>query len=663
MSKVFDRVNVPADLKALSSDELVQLAGELRQHVIDEITRIGGHLAPSLGVVEISVALHYVFQAPKDKIIWDVGHQAYVHKLLTGRKDRFNTIRQTDGLSGFCKIEESEYDAFGAGHASTSLSAGVGMAVARDLTKQDYKVVCVIGDGALTGGMAFEALNNAGSLKTDMIVVLNDNMMSISSNVGAISNYLTDLISMPMYNKVKDEIWKKLGKMHEFGDKLRHSIARLDEGIKSILTPGHLFESLGFRYFGPVDGHDLPRMVKLLEDVKHLKGPILVHALTKKGKGMPLEEQDVEKYKVNANRFHAVSPPKKSEAPVDTKPAPSYTDVFGKAVVQLCKEMPNLVGITAAMADGTGLKYLAKEMPERFFDVGIAEQHGVTFAAGLAVNGIKPVVAIYSSFLQRAFDQIIHDVAIQHIPVFFCMDRGGLVGADGPTHHGALDLSYLRCIQGMVIMAPKDESELRDMIYTGVQYDKGPIAVRYPRGNGLGVPMKSGFDRLEIGKAEFLQRGKDAAIIAIGNMVDHAVRAAQLLTREGYSVTVVNARFVKPIDEHMLFEVVSNVDDVITLEDNVLMGGFGSGVLEVLHSETFAATGQQKDKRFPEKLSRLRVERMGLPDKIVEHGDNNILYERVGLDPESVAARVKGLIEARRQTRVIPFAASKAGVS
>lgn len=663
MSRIFDRVNMPADLKSLSSDELVQLAAEMRQYVIDEITRIGGHLAPSLGVVEISIALHYVFNTPQDKIIWDVGHQAYVHKLLTGRKDRFHTIRQTDGLSGFCKIHESEYDAFGAGHASTSLSAGVGMAVARDLMKNHNKVVCVIGDGALTGGMAFEALNNAGSLKTDMLVILNDNMMSISSNVGAISNYLTDLISMPMYNRVKDEVWKALGKLHDFGDKLRHSVARLDEGIKSILTPGHLFESLGFRYFGPVDGHDLPRVIRLLEDVKHLKGPILVHALTKKGKGMPLEEQDVEKYKVNANRFHAVNPPKKSEPPVDTKPAPSYTDVFGKTLVQLCKEIPNLVGITAAMADGTGLKYLAQEMPGRFFDVGIAEQHGVTFAAGLAANGIKPVVAIYSSFLQRAFDQIIHDVAIQDLPVFFCMDRGGLVGADGPTHHGALDLSYLRCIQGMVIMAPKDENELRDMMYTGVHYDRGPIAMRYPRGHGLGVPMKPGFDRIEIGKAEFLQRGKDAAIIAIGNMVDHAVRASKLLTREGYSVTIVNARFVKPLDEQMLLDVVSSVDDILTLEDNVLMGGFGSGVLEKVYSEAFIEKGLQKDKRFVEKVANVHIDRLGLPDTMVEHGECDVLYERLGLDPASIAARLKHLIEKRRSAGVIPFAAPRASVS
>ncbi|MBX7150764.1 1-deoxy-D-xylulose-5-phosphate synthase [bacterium] len=646
MGKVFDRVNSPKDLKHLSTDELVRLSQELRQYVIDEITRIGGHLAPSLGVVEISVALHYVFDAPKDKIIWDVGHQAYVHKLLTGRKDRFHTIRQTDGMSGFCKIHESEYDAFGAGHASTSISAGVGMAVARDHLKQDYKVVSIIGDGSLTGGMAFEAMNNAGSLKTDMIVILNDNMMSISTNVGALSNYLTDLISMPLYNKVKDEIWNGLGKMHEVGDKLRRHVAKLDEGIKAILTPGHFFESLGFRYFGPVDGHDLPRLIKLLNDVKHLKGPILVHALTKKGKGMPLEEQDVEKYKVNANKFHAVSPPKKDGTEV--KSAPAYTDVFGKIVVKLCKQHPNLVAITAAMSDGTGLKYLAKEMPERFFDVGIAEQHAVTMAAGLALSGCKPIAAIYSTFLQRAFDQVVHDVAIQKIPVFFCMDRGGLVGADGPTHHGALDLSYLRCIQGMVVMAPKDENELKDMLYTGVVYNEGPIAVRYPRGNGLGVEIKDEFTKLEIGKSEVVVEGHDAAIIAIGNMVDHAMKASKLLVQDGYTATVVNARFVKPLDEDMLIEMCRKFDTIVTVEDNVLMGGFGSGIIEVIYSPGFIEKGLKKDKDFNLKISKLRVERLGLPDQFVEHGENSILYQRVGLDPQGVANTVKRLIEKQR---------------
>ncbi len=649
MSKVFDQVNTPKDLKKLTSEELIQLSHELRQHVIDEITRIGGHLAPSLGVVEISVALHYIFDAPADKIIWDVGHQAYVHKLLTGRKDRFHTIRQTDGLSGFCKIHESEYDAFGAGHASTSISAAVGMAIARDRLKQNHKVVAVIGDGSLTGGMAFEAMNNAGMLKTDMIVILNDNMMSISSNVGALSNYLTDLISTPLYNKVKDEIWDALGRFHDLGDKVRQGLAKLDEGVKSILVPGHFFESLGFRYFGPVDGHDLPRMIRLLHDVKNLKGPILIHALTKKGKGMPLEEQDVEKYKVNANKFHAVNPPKKSDSEgPEIKSAPTYTEVFGKTVVKLCHANPNLVGITAAMADGTGLKFLAKELPDRFFDVGIAEQHAVTMSAGMALSGLKPIVAIYSSFLQRAYDQIIHDVAIQNIPVFFCLDRAGLVGADGPTHHGSLDLSYLRCIQGMVIMSPKDENELKDMIYTGVHYNDGPIALRFPRGNGLGVTIKEEFEKVRIGKSETVQEGKDIAILAVGPIIDHAIKAAKILLQDGYTSTIVNARFIKPLDEDMLTDLCRKFEDIITLEDNALIGGFGSAVLETIYSQRFVEKGFKKDKQFQEKISALRVERLGLPDHFVEHGECSILYQRLGLDPAGIAFKAKQMIERRR---------------
>ncbi len=644
MSSIFDRVNVPADLKGLTVEELVTLSGEVRQYVIDEISRIGGHLAASLGVVEITVALHHVFDAPKDKIIWDVGHQAYVHKLLTGRKHAFHTIRQTDGISGFCKISESEYDAFGAGHASTSISAAVGMAVARDRMKQNHKVVAVIGDGSLTGGMAFEAMNNAGSLRTDMIVILNDNMMSISTNVGALSNYLTDLISMPLYNKVKDEVWKALGMLHELGDRMRRHIGKLDEGIKAILVPGHFFEGLGFRYFGPVDGHDLPRLVKLLQDVKHLKGPILIHALTKKGKGMPLEEQDVEKYKVNANRFHAVSPPKKSES----KTPPAYTDVFGQTVLKLCKQFPDVVAITAAMADGTGLKYLAKEMPERFFDVGIAEQHAVTMAAGMRLQGLRPIVAIYSTFLQRAYDQIIHDVAIQHIPLFFCLDRGGLVGADGPTHHGALDMAYLRCVQGMVVMAPKDENELKDMVYTGLMYKDGPIALRYPRGNGMGVEIKEEFRAIEIGKAEVLVEGADAAILAIGAMVDHAQKAAKILTQHGYGVTVVNIRFVKPLDRELIRQLCQKHDTLLTVEDGTVVGGFGSGVLELLHSRDFMETGRKSDPNFVSKLEKIRIDCIGLPDRIVEHGDMNVLYQRVGLDPQSIADRTRNLIETRR---------------
>ena len=651
MSRIFDKITLPADLRQVSDEQLPQLCAELRQHVIKQITATGGHLAPSLGVVEITVALHRVLNAPIDKIIWDVGHQAYVHKLLTGRKDRFETIRKTDGLSGFCKIKESEYDTFGAGHASTSISAAVGMAIARDRLDLRHKVVAVIGDGAMTGGMAYEAMNHVGHLKSDMIVVLNDNMMSISPNVGALSKYLTDLISTPLYNKVKDEIWDGLGKFQEFGDKMRYALSKIDEGIKAILVPGHYFESLGFRYFGPVDGHDILRLKRVLEDVKDLKGPILIHALTKKGKGMPLEEQDVEKYKVNANKFHAVSAPSKPAKKKAVAAPPAYTKVFGKTMVKLCRQFPNVVGITAAMADGTGLVYLQEEMPERFYDVGIAEQHAVTMSAGMALQGLKPVAAIYSTFLQRAYDQIVHDVAIQKIPVFFCMDRAGLVGADGPTHHGSLDLSYLRCIQGMVVMAPKDENELKDMMYTGVLYDKGPIALRYPRGAGPGVEVEDEFREIPIGKSEVLNEGDDIAIIAIGKMVEHAVKAAKLLRDEGYSARVVNARFVKPLDEEMLIDVCSKFKYALTLEDNVLMGGFGAGILEAISSPDFLEKANSNDQA--EKIKKISVHRLGLPDDFVEHGSVDELYKRVGLDPASIAKQARNMIESSGQFKIL----------
>lgn len=649
MPSVFNRVNTPDDLKTLKPEELISLSAELRQYVIDEITRIGGHLGASLGVVELTVALHYIFDTPRDKIIWDVSHQAYIHKLLTGRKDRFHTIRQTDGLSGFCKIDESEYDAFCTGHASTSISAAVGMAIARDIQKQNHKVIAIIGDGALTGGLAFEALNHAGSLKKDLIVILNDNMMSISSNVGALSKHLTDLISNPLYNKVKKEIWEALGKFHDLGDKVRYGVAKLEEGIKTVLVPGHFFESLGFRYFGPMDGHDLPRLLRLFNDIKNIKGPLLLHVLTKKGKGMIQEERDVEKYKEDATRYHAVSAKSTSieTAFESRKSAPSYTEVFGKTLLKLCRKYPHVVGITAAMAEGTGLKYLADAIPQRFFDVGIAESHAVTMAAGMGLNGLKPVVAIYSTFIQRSFDQIVHDVALQNVPVLFCLDRAGLVGADGPTHHGALDLSFLRCIQGMTIMAPKDENELKDMIYTGILYNQGPIAIRYPRGNGVGVPILEEFSKIEIGKSEILVSGNDAAILAIGSMVSTASQAAARLLKAGYSVTVVNARFVKPLDEEMLFEIVRDHRIVITLEDNTIQGGFGSAVLEKIYCQKFIETHSRRDPQFAEKISRLTVHVMGLPDAFVEHGENEILYQRLGLDSEGVMQEIKSLIEAK----------------
>ncbi len=642
MGKVFDRVNYPEDLKRLSQAELILLSSELREYVIKEITRIGGHLAASLGVVELTVAMHYAFNTPEDKIIWDVSHQAYIHKLLTGRKDRFHTIRMTDGLSGFCKIDESEYDAFGTGHASTSISAAVGMAVARDQLKKNHKVIAVIGDGALTGGLAFEAMNHAGSIKTDMIVILNDNMMSISSNVGALSKHLTDLISNPLYNKVKGEIWDALGRFQRIGEKVRQRVSKLEEGIKTILVPGHFFESLGFRYFGPIDGHDLPRLLKLFQDIKTLKGPILIHALTRKGKGMIRNEQDIETYKSDANKYHAVNPPISKDEKVEPQPAsaPTFTEIFGRALVEICRENKKVVGITAAMADGTGLKFLAESMPERFYDVGIAESHAVTMAAGMGLNGLKPVVAIYSSFMQRAYDQLIHDVALQKIPVVFVLDRAGLVGADGPTHHGTFDLSYLRCVPHLTVMAPKDENELRNMLYTAVHLNV-PVAIRIPRGQGSGENVSGSFSLIESGKSEMLRQGSGVALMAIGSMVLPAVKTADILKKSDIHATVVNARFVKPLDGEMIFNLIQQHDLIVTLEENVLMGGFGSAVMEMVSSQEFQERYQNRDEHLSDKIARLSIRRFGLPDYFIEHGENSILYQRLGLDAESVARTIE----------------------
>ncbi len=482
---ILDKINYPNDLKLLNNDQLIQLAVELRQYLVDVLSSIGGHLAPSLGVVELTLALHYVFNAPKDKIIWDVGHQAYIHKILTGRKQLFPTIRQFKGISGFPKIDESIYDNFGVGHSSTSISAALGMACARDHKNENFRIAAVVGDGALTGGIAFEGLNNAGMLEKDLIVILNDNRMSISPNVGALAKYLTSLITAPSYNKLKDEIWELTGKLDRLGRKIRSSVGRIQEALKSVLVPGIFFEKLGFRYFGPVDGHDLPVLIKVLEQIKDRRGPILVHVLTKKGKGyLPAEN--------NASVFHGLGAfdpetgvPKKKSSP------PTYTSVFGKTLLDLAKKDNRIVGITAAMADGTGLNFLQNELPDQFYDVGIAEQHAVTFACGMALEGMKPVVAIYSTFLQRAFDQLLHDVGLQNLPIVFILDRAGLVGTDGPTHHGTFDFSYLRLIPNFVVMAPRDEAELRDMIWTAIHYKKGTITIRYPRASGLGVPINA----------------------------------------------------------------------------------------------------------------------------------------------------------------------------
>lgn len=629
--KYLDKINYPADLRKLGVQDLRTVCNEVREFLIDSVSKTGGHFGAGLGAVEIAVALHYAFNTPEDKLVWDTGHQAYPHKILTGRKGRMETMRQLHGLSGFLKRTESEYDTFGAGHASTAISAALGMATSRDFEGKNYKVVAIVGDGSLTGGMAYEGMNNAGLLKKDMIVVFNDNqMVSLSSEsptLWSFHNYFNEALTHPTYNKFKANVWELTGKLDSFGDRLRTVAQKVEKGVKAVVTPGMLFEALGFRYFGPFNGHNVVKLVEIFRHVKNLNGPILIHAITQKGKGYPPAEKE-------ATRLHGVTPFDKITgiSPKNPKEPPSYTSILGNALVDVCKGNPKVVGITAAMPDGTGLVALQKEMPERFFDVGIAEQHAVTFAAGMATEGYIPVTAIYSTFLQRAFDQVVHDVSIQHLHVVFVLDRGGLVGADGPTHHGALDLSYLRCIQGMVVMAPKDEQELRDMLFTAVEYKKGPIALRYPRGNAIGVELRKGFRVLEIGIAEVVRTGKDVALLAIGNMVQSGLKAAELLAQDGVEAEVVNMRFVKPLDEDMIRSVARRFHSIVTLEDNVIQGGFGSAVLE-----SISRNG----------LTDVAVKLHGLPDEFVEHGSPKELYRLLKLDGPGVAEITKEFLTSR----------------
>ena len=618
--KLLNQINSPADIRQLNSGELKTLCSEIREFLIDVVSQVGGHFGGGLGTIELTVALHKVFNTPEDIVVWDTGHQAYPHKIVTGRRDLLHTIRQLNGLSGFLKRSESEYDAFGAGHASTSISAALGIAIARDINKENYKVIAVIGDGAMTGGMAYEAMNNAGVEKADLIVVLNDNNMSIGPNVWQISNYFTEMISHPDYNKIKARIWDLTGKMDQLGDRVRRMASRLEGGIKAVITPGMLFEALGFRYFGPVNGHNITQLIKLFEHVKNLKGPILIHALTQKGKGYKPAENHI-------RRLHASTPFDKvtGKEYKTASTQPSYTKIFGEALVEIVKENSKVVGITAAMPDGTGMDILQKAFPQNYFDVGIAEEHAVTSAAGMATKGILPVVAIYSTFLQRAFDQIIHDVALQNLHVVFILDRGGLVGADGPTHHGTFDLSYLRIIPNMVVMTPKDEQELRDMLFTAVEYKDGPIALRYPRGNALGVKIKNGFEKIPIGKAEVLRNGEDTVILAVGSMVENSRKAADILSDEGIHAEVVNMRFIKPLDYELLDKIASTHRKIITLEENTILGGFGSSVIEYFI-----------DNNYKNDLLRL-----GLPDRFIEHGKQKELHQQLELDPASIAGKIK----------------------
>jgi 1-deoxy-D-xylulose-5-phosphate synthase len=599
---VLSQVDYPSDIRNLELSKLRQLCKDIREYMIDTISEIGGHFGGGLGAVELTVAVHKVFNTPQDLIVWDTGHQAYPHKIITGRKEALNRIRKLGGISGFLKRNESEYDAFGAGHASTSISAALGMAVARDFKNEERKVVAIMGDGAMTGGMAYEAMNNSGLRKSDLIVVLNDNNMSIAPNVWQISNYFTEMISHPDYNKFKGQIWDLTGKLDQFGDRLRKITARLEHGIKAVITPGMLFEALGFRYFGPVNGHNIHQLIKLFEQVKDLKGPILVHAITEKGKGYKPAEN-------HSQRLHASTPFDKITGQARKKDGapPAYTKIFGEALTEIVDKNKNIVGITAAMPDGTGLDVFKKNHPDNYIDVGIAEEHAVTFAAGMATQGMIPVVAIYSTFLQRAFDQIIHDVALQKLHVVFVIDRAGLVGADGPTHHGVFDISYLSMIPGMTIMAPKDEAELRNMVYTAIEHCDGPVAVRYPRGSAFGVPMDEGFEQIEIGKSECLKNGDDVALLALGVMVDYSLKAAEKLKDENVNCEIINMRFAKPIDTAMLDDIAGRHSKIITLEENSLSGGFGSSVIEY-----FALKNYKND-----------ILRIGLPDKFVDHGWNS----------------------------------------
>lgn len=618
--KILSKVNYPSDVKNLDVPQLKILCSDIREYLIDTISEIGGHFGGGLGTVELTVAIHKVFDTPKDLVVWDTGHQAYPHKILTGRKEALKRIRKLNGISGFLKRSESEYDTFGAGHASTSISAALGMAHARDLNKGDNNIIAVIGDGAMTGGMAYEAMNNSGILNSNIIVVLNDNNMSIAPNVWQISNYFTEMIAHPDYNKFKGQIWDLTGKLDQFGDRLRKIAIRLENGIKAVVTPGMLFEALGFRYFGPVNGHNLHQLIKIFEQVKKLNGPILVHAITQKGKGYEPAEGD-------AQKLHASNPFDKLTGKVYKKAdgPPSYTKIFGNALTEIVKDNPSVVGITGAMPDGTGLNILQKSFPGNYIDVGIAEEHAVTFAAGLATQGVIPVVAVYSTFLQRAFDQIIHDVGIQKLHVVFVLDRAGLVGADGPTHHGTFDLTYLRLVPGMVIMAPKDESELRDMLYTAVNYKEGPIALRYPRGSALGVKVKDGFDVIEIGRSERLEKGEDVALLAVGSMVEYSIKAAKLLAKDGIHSEIINMRFIKPLDLEMLDDVAARHSKIVTLEENSLIGGFGSGILEY----------------FNEKNYKNDILRIGLPDRFINHGSQSELHNLLEIDPDGIAKKVK----------------------
>jgi 1-deoxy-D-xylulose-5-phosphate synthase len=626
--KLLQSINSPADLRRLAPPQLQAVADEIRQYILETMSRIGGHTGASLGAVELAVALHYAFDTPVDRIVWDVGHQAYAHKILTGRRDQLSTIKQYGGLSGFLKRDESEYDTFGAGHASTSISAALGMAIARDRKNEKHHVCAVIGDASLAGGMAMEAINQAGHLKTRLIVLLNDNEMSIAPAVGALTGYLNRLREAQGYHRFKDEVGETLLSIPALGQRLHHAAKTVKDALAAAVLPGALTSELGFKYIGYVDGHNPRALVAALREAQQIKdGPVIVHALTSKGKGFPASEK-------NYYAWHATGPfdLKTGEPVKSSTKAPTYTKVFGKTMCELMAKDERIVALTAAMPDGTGVDMILEKFPERAFDVGIAEQHAITFSGGMACEGLKPVAAIYSTFLQRGFDQVMHDICTQNLDVTFALDRGGVAGPDGPTHHGLLDIAYLRPMPNMILMAPKDEGELRNMLLTAIEHP-GPAALRYPRGSGIGVDTSGDPELLEIGKGEILRDGGDgeAAIVAYGSMVHPSLQAAEHLAKDGIETTVVNARFVKPLDTSLLLALARTKRLIFTVEEAYLAGGFGSAVMELLEENGV--------------LDKVRVVRMGFPDRLVTHGDAKLLLAKYGLDADGIYTRVRSCVE------------------
>ncbi len=628
---LLSQIDSPADLKKLSMDQLPQMCDELRQYIIDVVSVHGGHFGASLGVVELSTALHYVYDTPYDQLVWDVGHQAYGHKILTGRRDNFHTNRKYNGLSGFPKRSESEYDTFGVGHSSTSISAALGMAMAAKLKGENRKSIAVIGDGAMTAGLAFEAMNHAGVADSDVLIILNDNCMSIDPNVGALKEYLTDITTSPTYNKIKDEVWNALGKLPVGKTFSREMASKLEHSIKGFVNKNsNLFEALKLRYFGPIDGHNITKLVDTLKDLKNIPGPKLLHIVTVKGKGYELAEKDQTKWHAPGLFDKVTGEIHKKK--FDTPQPPKYQDVFGHTIIELAEKNEKIVGVTPAMPSGSSLKFMMDQMPHRAFDVGICEQHAVTLSAGMATQGMRVFCNIYSSFMQRAYDMVLHDVAIQKLPVVFCLDRAGLVGEDGPTHHGCYDVAYMRCVPNMIVAAPMNEAELRNMMYTAqLETQKLPFSIRYPRGEGVMPEWRTEMKEIEIGKGRKLKDGDGIAILSFGHPGNFAASAIRELKNDGINPAHYDMRFAKPIDEELLHEVFAKFDKVLTIEDGTVIGGFGSAVLEFMAQHNYKA----------------EVKIMGIPDRLVEHGTPKQLYEEIGIDANGIAKTVRELMNVR----------------